>query len=679
MKKSALLLGIHCHQPVDNFKKVVDEAIERAYKPFFKELIKYKDFKFSVHYSGWLLEYIKDNDKELFLFMQEACENNQVEFLSGGYYEPILASIPSKDRIAQIEKLNKFIKKHFKQEPKGLWLTERVWDSSIVSDIKRCQIEYVIVDDYHFISAGFDRNSLNGYFVTEEGGDEIKIFPINKTLRYILPFKPVKEVVGYLESIADERVNAGVIFDDGEKFGIWPKTYEWVYESGWLENFIKEILENKTVETMLYREYIEKFKPISLAYLPTTSYFEMGEWALFAKDSYALEKMKERLLNKGESKEDIEKFLKGSIWKNFLVKYNESNRIHKRVLNLSKNSKKNKEYKENLYKAQTNDVLWHGVFGGIYLPNLRDNAYRFIINCENMRYKKDALEIEDINFDGYEEAKFVSKDLIAIFDSKNGGQLIEFSLRDKAFNFQNTLTRYKEAYHEKIIRGDFENRGDNGEGIETIHSNRVEDLEKYKSLLKFDWYIKNSFIDHITDFEFDLDRFDRCSFNEYGDFANQPFFVIENKKSLFFQRNGGIYKGGVKYPTEILKKYRLKNSVLEFSVSIESESEEKFLYFTEFNFHFASLKDVRVNGKEFEKGQERDLNEISIEDPYTSKEIVLKSSLKFDLYQTSLDSLSQSESGFELINQGASFALVYPFCKSLQIEGEIEIRDLLGV
>ncbi len=678
MKKSALLLGIHCHQPVDNFSEVVDEAIKKAYKPFFKEVVKYKDFKFSVHYSGWLLEYIKDNDKELFSLMKEASSLGQIEFLSGGYYEPILASIPSKDRVAQIEKLNKFIKKNFGQKPKGLWLTERVWDSSIVLDLKKCEIEYVVVDDYHFISAGFDKNNLNGYFVTEESGEEIKIFPINKTLRYILPFKPVKEVVEYLEGIADERVNAGVIFDDGEKFGIWPKTYEWVYEKGWLEDFIKSVLENEKIETMLYKDYIKNFKPISLAYLPTTSYFEMGEWSLRADDAYALEKMKERMLSVGESEDYIEKFLKGSIWKNFLVKYQESNRIHKRVLELSKNSKKNEEYKENLYKAQTNDVLWHGVFGGIYLPNLRDNAYRFIINCENLRYKKDRIEIKDINLDGYEEVKLVSKDLIALFESKNGAQLVEFDLRDKKFNLQNTLTRYKEAYHEKILQNDFNQNFKTEDGIETIHSNDFSNLQKYRDLLKFDWYIKNSFIDHITDFGFDLEKFDRCSFNEYGDFANQPFLMIEDKKGAVFHREGGIYKDFKKYKTEIVKKYRLKDNILKFSIFIESSSEEEFLYFSEFNFHFASLDDIRINAEKFSKKKTENLNEIWIEDIYTDKRIIIRSDKNFTLYQTSIDSISQSESGFEVINQGVSFALAYPFKESFKLEGEIEITPLLG-
>ena len=35
---------------------------------------------------------------------------------------------------------------------------------------------------------------------------------------------------------------AAIYFDDIEKFGIWPETYQWVYEKGWLDNFIQGVL-----------------------------------------------------------------------------------------------------------------------------------------------------------------------------------------------------------------------------------------------------------------------------------------------------------------------------------------------------------------------------------------------------------------------------------------------------
>src|SRR5437764_9762072 len=34
-----------------------------------------------------------------------------------------------------------------------------------------------------------------------------------------------------------------------------------------------------------------------------------------------------------------------------------------------------RQAQQNLWRAQTNDVYWHGVFGGLYLPHLRADAY----------------------------------------------------------------------------------------------------------------------------------------------------------------------------------------------------------------------------------------------------------------------------------------------------------------
>jgi alpha-amylase/alpha-mannosidase (GH57 family) len=56
-----LIFGIHNHQPVDNFREIVEEAIKRAYEPFIRTAFEFKKFKFSIHFSGWLLEYIVDN------------------------------------------------------------------------------------------------------------------------------------------------------------------------------------------------------------------------------------------------------------------------------------------------------------------------------------------------------------------------------------------------------------------------------------------------------------------------------------------------------------------------------------------------------------------------------------------------------------------------------------------
>lgn len=440
--KTNLLFGIHCHQPVDNFDKVVYEIIEKSYKPFFHVLKNYPKFKCSVHFSGWLFEFIKREEPELFSLIKSL--SSQIEFFTGGFYEPILASISSKDRIAQINMLSNFIKENFNQKPRGLWLTERIWDDSIIDDLKKCDIDYVIVDDYHLIASGFKKDELNGYFMTEDSNNKIALFPINKDLRYIIPFATIQNSMNKLKEFANvEGENAAIIFDDGEKFGVWPKTYEKVYEKEWLKNFFEKCIEDETINISTFSEFYDKNHAISLAYLPTVSYHEMGEWS-------TLPNISKDYLDLIHTHMDKEYLIRGGIWKNFFIKYHESNWIHKRALELSKTPNQNEEFKDYLFRTQCNDVLWHGVFGGVYLPNLRDNAYKYIIKCENILGRENGFKQYDIDMDSYDEYKFYTPYLIVVIDPKIGGQIVEFDLRKSCFNLQNTLTRYNETYHNKI-------------------------------------------------------------------------------------------------------------------------------------------------------------------------------------------------------------------------------------
>jgi len=74
--------------------------------------------------------------------------------------------------------------------------------------------------------------------------------------------------------------------------------------------------------------------------------------------------------------------VRGTLWRNFLVRYPESNRMHKKMLALSalhralapgRGSRKVDlvAARRAIGRAQCNDAYWHGVFGGLYLPHLR--------------------------------------------------------------------------------------------------------------------------------------------------------------------------------------------------------------------------------------------------------------------------------------------------------------------
>lgn len=684
MKKSTkLLFGIHMHQPIDNFDWVIKHGVEVCYGPFFEVMSKYPEFKFAVHCSGWLMEEIKKKHPKLYKNIKKLVDHGSIEFFGAGYYEPILSVIPSQDRIDQIDMLSNSIEKDFMQRPQGLWLTERVWESALIPDLEKSGIEYTVMDDYHFECAGFDTDILDGYYMSEEGGSKMGLFPISKKLRYAIPFLNVPSAIEAIKSFSRKENSAAIIFDDAEKFGMWPGTFEWVYEKKWLENFVEAVLADEAIETMHYKEYFEGEKTRGIAYLPNVSYYEMGEWSLRADDALKLQNFKKEMGEKRYEEEGV-KFLKGGIWKNFLVKYEESNRIHKRTLELSKAKQevKKKKFALALHKAQANDSLWHGVFGGLYLPNLRDNVYTYIIEAENIRYGKKMQILSDKNeLDGYKKFKTVTQEYIWRFDSAYGGQLVEFDSREQKFNWQNTLTRRKEAYHEHLLDPKYQEheeveKAEKSDGIDTIHHAAIEVSDELKNAIIYDWHLKNSFIDHISNENFNVDNFKYANFREFGDFANQPFESKSTKESVSFWRDGGIYTDK-KEDTSILKRYRPYKNGFSFDIDLKTQANGVFRYIMEHNFHFGEYTVVMVNNQTLEeKGSLYGVNCLEIIDNHLGKRITISLNQNFDLHYFELQTLSQSEHGFDLSTQGVSFAMVIPFESSLILEGSLEISDV---
>ncbi|MCB5187551.1 DUF1926 domain-containing protein [Methylobacillus caricis] len=502
----ALLLGVHAHQPVGNFESVLDDAHARCYGPFLRVLYEYPAFRFAMHISGWLLEYMIKHYPNDMALLKEMVERDQAELFGAGFTEPVLASIPVCDRIGQLDGLSDFLQKQLGQRPQGAWLTERVWDSTVVPALVDAGIRYVTVDDYHFICTGKDSSQLDGFFTTEEDGRQLDLYPISEALRYRLPFSPADEVVAYIESLADEGGRAAAIyFDDIEKFGIWPETYNWVYERGWLRGFIEGVLSSSVIQPMRYSDYHAKAKTRGVVYLPTASYIEMNEWTLPvpAAHHYADLVAQERHNNRYEI---TKPYLRGGIWRNFFMRYPESNWMHKRMLGLSRRyhalpeKKKTAAMLEALYEAQANDAYWHGLFGGLYLPHLRRAVYNAIIRLEawlDQAEPRAEISRMDIDLDGAEELFLQNGVLQAVTKLDGRATIVELDSYKLNHNFADTLTRQAEHYHRKVNAED--DHAHNGEGIANPHEQMGSKHEITQADLALDDYRKTLFCDFFIE------------------------------------------------------------------------------------------------------------------------------------------------------------------------------------
>jgi len=484
MRQTSLLLGIHNHQPEGNFPHVLEEACDKSYLPFLEVAKEYPDFHFSAHFSGGLLDWIQHNRPRIIELIAEMVVRGQIEMIGAGDHEPVLAIIPQEDRIGQIKALNTRTENLFDQTPQGAWLTERVWEATVVPALAKADMKFVMVDDYHFFCAGYEADQLDGYYHTEEDGHQIDIFPISEALRYRLPFAPAHEAVAYLESLASEDDHAAVCFDDGEKFGIWPETYDWVYNQGWLHQFMQAVCASDLIKAKTFSEYRATNRSKGICYLPTTSYIEMGEWSLPPKSCEKYEQLIQKHRH-DDSYDYFKPFLRGGIWKNFLVKYPESGWMHKRMLKLSARLSQadiadKVELNDMLYRAQANDAFWHGMFGGLYHPHLRRGLYRQMIKLEHaldQQAPRPSLEEFDLDMDAQDEILLHNEQQQIVVQAHQGGMIREWDLYAVSHNLGDVLRRHSEAYHAQAAQGS--SHADDSDGLASIHD-RVSFIHEIK-------------------------------------------------------------------------------------------------------------------------------------------------------------------------------------------------------
>jgi len=210
-----------------------------------------------------------------------------------------------------------------------------------------------------------------------------------------------------------------------------------------------------------------------LAYLPTASYREMEAWSLPPDAALRLARL-ERDLGEARVAGPDGSLIRGAHWRNFLVKYPESNRMHKKMMALSALARRAGDppaVRRAIGRAQCNDAYWHGVFGGLYLPHLRDAVWRNLAEAEAGLRRGEGLawDVVDVDGDGFEEIWIHSPAFAAIVSPARGGAVEEYTLFANGVNYANTLTRRREAYHDLALERAADHAASSDAGTASIH------------------------------------------------------------------------------------------------------------------------------------------------------------------------------------------------------------------
>lgn len=682
-----LILALHNHQPVGNFDGVFEQAFQESYRPFLDVLADYPEIPFALHTSGSLLEWLEQHHPEYIDRVRGLVERGQVEIIGGAFYEPILSNIPRRDRIGQIQSFTQHLENLFGTSVRGMWMPERVWEQSFAGDLTAAGIRYTILDDHHFRSAGMSPDQLMGYHVTEDEGRLLAVLPGSERLRYFIPFRSPQESVEYLRGIAEHHDNPVIVFgDDGEKFGTWPDTYKHVYEDRWLRNFLDALRENSDwLKVTTPSEAIDHVPPQGLFYIPDASYREMTEWVLESSTQQDLQRLSH--IEGDDNWKRLLQFARGGFWRNFRVKYPESNEMYARMLEISSRLAQAEQQpdvdagllaqiRQHLYRGQCNCSYWHGAFGGLYLPHLRNAVFASLIEADNQLEQLAHAEDKwidastgDYNLDTREEVRISNQRMAAYFCPTVGGHLYEWDIRSSRVNLLATLNRRPEPYHQKVLDHAEHLRQNGGEDQDEVAS--IHDIVRFKQpdldrKLAYDKWPRKSLVDHFLRPDIGVEAF-RAGEGLLSAFATSPY-------EANVQRNGDeanlemSCRGQVSAYEVTIRKIvnmsRLRPGELLVQYQLHDLPQEIPLHFAA-EFNFATMPGgasdryfYGVNGEQLGTLDacldQSETSRLGLVDEWQGIDVSLEWTQSGGVWAFPIETISQSESGFELVHQSVA-------------------------
>jgi len=677
-----LILALHNHQPVGNFDNVFQQAYEDSYRPFLDVLARYESLKIALHTSGSLMEWIAEHRPEYLDRLARMIARGQVEIIGGAYFEPILAMIPSRDRIGQIRGYTRWLQNRLGATIRGFWVPERVWEQSFTRDLVDAGIEYTLLDDFHFKCAGMTESELAGHLLTEDEGRTLGVFPGSEKLRYWIPFASPEQTIDYLAKTADEHADPIIVFgDDGEKFGTWPETKKHVYDDGWLSRFFDALVRNQDwIQVTTLAEAFDNVPPVGKIYLPDCSYREMTEWALPAEQLAEYERISYEM-HDDPRWAALRPFVRGGFWRNFKVKYPEADEMYARMMMVSRRLQETldaaasgehadldrlEQARIELYRGQCNCGYWHGAFGGIYLPHLRNAVYRNLIAADNLLDRAIGrtdnwieAAADDYNFDARQEVRLANDRLVALVAPSRGGQLLELDVRRIRHNLLATLARRPEAYHRKVKAGKDQQNGQ----VASIHERVVFKQPGLDQRLQYDDHLRKSLVDQFFDNDATLESVVAGAAAQRGDFVNGLYEarIRRNPDRIQVQ----LLRDGTAcgLPVRITKGLTLDagSSTLQVAYLLENLPKDRPLHFA-VEMNFAGMP-ANAYGRNFfdleghslgQLGAKLDLQNVfglSLTDEWLGLDAGLKMSRPTNFWTFPIETVSQSEGGFELIHQ----------------------------
>ena len=407
-----------------------------------------------------------DKHHQFVQLLRELISKKQVELLGGGYYNPVLPLLFPVDRTGQIEQLTAKIRRTTGKKPHGMSLFRSVWDNSLVSCIKNCGMDYVVLDSSLL---PFNEKFFLPYVASEQG-KIIKVLPVHRklappVLKEVSPESFLSSLLKTVEksvkndsykNLANQRVIC---------LNLDVAHLEYLITSGWINHFF-EMLQTtftKSVKITLPAEYLHNEKNYVPSYITAGMREDIAKWASVTYTPVE---------NKNTQFLTVHNFL--NTYKRCKAVYNRMLYVSSLILQCHGDKARKNAARESLWKAQNGESFVCSP-DGIFANNaIRQTAYRYLTEAE--KYIRDAADFKenvssfDYNYDGHDEY-VCSMDKYTACISPVAGCINELNILHNTGNYADNLTRFEK----------FDKVTDNYErGLFVDHLFSKEEFSEYK-------------------------------------------------------------------------------------------------------------------------------------------------------------------------------------------------------
>jgi len=568
MNKIRLILGTINRLEYHKTQEELEEIYEYSYKPFISFVSANPNIKVVLYYSGLLLEWLEKYRPEFIVLLKELVASKRVELLTSGYYEPLFNLLPSVDQKGQIEIMSNSLWKMTKKRAHGGIIASNVWEPSFASNLVNSGIRYLFLGSENFLQSGIPSELLYEPLLTEDKGKLLTLFPVHTYYSSLIGRLSPNDLLAKFSSLYMEHSTPIYLnlLVDGNSLGRSNSDLEDFFTNNWMEEFHNGCIENRDViENDLPRAFFRTLGVRKKVYIQCSSDESFAGMMLPDGLKQTLDLLKRHL---GADSDEMKNLIQCGIYRQFLTKYDEVDRIYQKVhrvnLIISQNTKdkeRRKAAKEILYKAQQGDIYSHGDAPGIYHNRSRKKIYSYLLEAERLTREKgqfrQSLISNDYNMDGVDEILFNGQHYNAYL-SLDGGEIFELDYFPARCSYLDTMKRYKESYH----------------------SDQTD--------LKIDSRTPTLFHDLFLPKEFNLTDFDSSSISSSftADDALYHLDVVDrDKKIIRYKSHGLLSLNGDNIEISLIKEYRFKKGI-ELNFEIINESDKKL------NFQFSSLMNL---------------------------------------------------------------------------------------